>query len=44
MNPPPNENTTTGDTFWADGDPRVFQGLLTKNPEIRDTRTSTRTG
>ena len=36
VNPPPNENTTTGDTFWADSAiPGVFQGLLTTNPEIR---------
>jgi hypothetical protein len=36
VNPPPNENTTTGDTFWSDGAiPGVFQALLTTNPEIR---------
>jgi ribose transport system substrate-binding protein len=36
VNPPPNENTTTGDTFWADGAiPGVFQGLLTTNPDIK---------
>ena len=36
VNPPPNENTTTGDTFWADSAiPGVFQGLLTTNPEIK---------
>ena len=36
MNPPPNDNTTTGDTFWFDPViPDVFRGLLTTNPEIR---------
>ena len=36
VNPPPNENTTTGDTFWSDSAiPSVFQGLLTTNPEIK---------
>jgi hypothetical protein len=36
VNPPANENTTTGDTAWADAlIPGVFQGLLTTNPEIR---------
>jgi ribose transport system substrate-binding protein len=36
VNPPPNENTTTGDTFWSDSAiPGVFQGLLTTNPDIR---------
>ena len=36
VNPPPNENTTTGDTFWSDGAiPGVFQALLTTNPDIR---------
>ena len=33
--PAANENTTTGDTFWPDRDPQVFQGLLTTNPEIK---------
>jgi ribose transport system substrate-binding protein len=36
VNPPPNENTTTGDTFWSDSAiPGVFQALLTTNPDIR---------
>jgi hypothetical protein len=36
VNPPPNENTTTGDTFWSDGAiPGVFQALLTTNPGIK---------
>jgi hypothetical protein len=36
VNPPPNENTTTGDTFWSDGAiPGVFQALLTTNPDIK---------
>jgi len=36
VNPPPNENTTTGDTFWSDGAiPGVFQGLLTTNRDIK---------
>jgi ribose transport system substrate-binding protein len=35
VNPPANENTTTGDTFWSPpAIPGVFQGLLTTNPEI----------
>jgi ribose transport system substrate-binding protein len=36
VNPPPNENTTTGDTAWSDAViPGVFQALLTTNPEIK---------
>ncbi len=36
VNPPPNDDTTVGDTFWFDpAIPGVFQGLLTTNPEIR---------
>ncbi len=36
VNPAPNENTTTGDTFWYDPViPDVYRGLLTTNPEIR---------
>ena len=36
VNPPPNDNTTTGDTFWFDPViPDVYRGLLTTNPEIR---------
>jgi ribose transport system substrate-binding protein len=36
VNPPANENTTTGDTFWSPpAIPGVFQGLLTTNPEIK---------
>jgi hypothetical protein len=36
VNPPPNENTTTGDTNWYDpGIPDVYRGLLTAHPEIR---------
>ena len=36
VNPPANENTTTGDTFWsAPAIPGVFQGLLTTNPDIK---------
>ena len=34
VNPPANESTTTGDTFWSSRSPGVFQGLLTTNPEI----------
>jgi hypothetical protein len=35
VNPPANESTTTGDTFWSPpAIPGVFQGLLTTNPEI----------
>ena len=36
VNPPPNADTTTGDTFWYDpAIPDVYRGLLTTNPEIR---------
>jgi len=36
VNPPPNEDTTTGDTFWYDPViPDVFRGLLTADPDIR---------
>jgi hypothetical protein len=36
VNPPANENTTTGDTYWADASiPDVYRGLLTANPEIK---------
>ena len=36
VNPPANENTTTGDTSWfPPAIPAVFQGLLTTNPEIK---------
>lgn len=36
VNPPPNDNTTTGDTFWFDPViPDVYRGLLTTNPDIR---------
>lgn len=36
VNPPPNADTTTGDTFWYDPViPDVYRGLLTTNPEIR---------
>jgi hypothetical protein len=36
VDPPPNPNTTTGDTFWSDGAiPGVFQGLLTTYPDIK---------
>lgn len=36
VNPPPNRDTTTGDTFWfAPMIPGVFQGLLAENPDIR---------
>ncbi|MEX1093046.1 MAG: substrate-binding domain-containing protein [Acidimicrobiia bacterium] len=35
VNPPANENSTTGDTFWfPPAIPGVYQGLLTTNPEI----------
>ena len=35
VNPPANENTTTGDTSWyPPAIPGVYQGLLTTNPEI----------
>lgn len=36
VNPPKNENSTTGDTSWYDPIiPDVFRGLLTKDPDIR---------
>jgi hypothetical protein len=36
VNPPANEDSTTGDTNWyPPAIPGVFQGLLTTNPEIR---------
>lgn len=36
VNPPPNENTTTGDTNWYNPIiPDVFRGLLTTNPDIK---------
>ncbi|HEY7469867.1 MAG TPA: hypothetical protein VIC07_10120 [Acidimicrobiia bacterium] len=36
VNPPPNDDTTTGDTNWYNPIiPDVFRGLLTTNPEIR---------
>ena len=36
VNPPPDENTTTGDTFWFNpAIPDVFRGLLTTSPEIK---------
>jgi hypothetical protein len=36
VNPPANENSTTGDTFWADAFiPDVYRSLLTPNPDIR---------
>lgn len=36
VNPPADENSTTGDTFWFNPIiPDVFRGLLTANPEIR---------
>jgi hypothetical protein len=35
VNPPPNENTTTGDTNWFNPIiPDVFRGLLTATPDI----------
>ncbi len=35
VNPPPNENTTTGDTNWFNPIiPDVFRGLLTADPDI----------
>jgi hypothetical protein len=35
VNPPANENSTTGDTFWyAPAIPDVFRGLLTNDPDI----------
>ena len=36
VNPPANENSTTGDTNWyPPAIPGVYQGLLTTNPEIK---------
>jgi ribose transport system substrate-binding protein len=36
INPPADENSTTGDTFWFNPIiPDVFRGLLTANPDIR---------
>lgn len=36
VNPPPNENTTTGDTFWVNSFALdQVRGLLTTNPDIR---------
>lgn len=36
VNPPPDENTTTGDTYWYNpAIPDVFRGLLTTNPGIK---------
>ena len=36
VNPPANENSTTGDTSWYDPViPDVFRGLLTKHPDIK---------
>jgi hypothetical protein len=36
VNPPANENSTTGDTFWyPPAIPDVFRGLLTTNPDIK---------
>jgi hypothetical protein len=35
VNPPADENSTTGDTFWfPPAIPGVFQGLLTTDPDI----------
>jgi ABC-type sugar transport system substrate-binding protein len=35
VNPPPNRDTTTGDTFWFNpAIPAVFEGLLAPNPDI----------
>jgi len=35
VNPPADENSTTGDTFWfPPAIPEVFRGLLTTNPDI----------
>ena len=35
VNPPPNADTTTGDTFWyAPAIPDVFRGLLSQDPDI----------
>jgi len=36
VNPPPDDDTTTGDTYWfAPLIPGVFQGLLAADPDIR---------
>jgi hypothetical protein len=36
VNPPANENSTTGDTSWfPPAIPGVYQGLLTRNPDIK---------
>ncbi len=36
INPPADENSTTGDTFWSPAAiPGVFQGLLTQSQDIR---------
>jgi len=36
VNPPANENSTTGDTSWFPPIiPEVYQGLLTTNPDIK---------
>jgi hypothetical protein len=36
VNPPANEDSTTGDTFWfPPAIPDVFRGLLTTNPDIK---------
>jgi hypothetical protein len=36
VNPPANEDSTTGDTYWYDpAIPDVFRGLLTANPDIK---------
>ncbi len=36
VNPPPNDNTTVGDTYWYDpAIPAVYRGLLTTNPDIK---------
>ncbi|HEX2031631.1 MAG TPA: substrate-binding domain-containing protein [Actinomycetota bacterium] len=36
VNPPPNEDTTTGDTSWYDPIiPDVYRGLLTSDPDIK---------
>ncbi len=36
VNPPPDANTTVGDTFWYDpAIPGVYEGLLTQDPDIK---------
>ncbi len=36
VNPPPDENTTTGDTYWVNANAlEAVRGLLTTNPEIK---------